>query len=48
MGRVLGSGYNDVAVLDVPAQDDLSTALAVFPAKPGKQRLFDQRLISVS
>ena len=48
VGGVLGTGDNDVARLDVPAEDDLGIGLAVFLAQLSKQRLLDQRLVAVA
>ena len=48
VGGIFGAGDNDVAVLDVPAQDDLGIGLAVFPAQLREQGLFQQGLVAVS
>ena len=48
MSRVLGTGDHNVAALDVPAQDDLGIALAVFLCQLREQRLLPQRLVAVS
>ena len=48
VGGVLGTGDDDVARLDVPAEDDLGIGLAVLLAQLSKQRLLDQRLVAVA
>ena len=48
MLRVLGAGDNNVAALDVPAEDDLGRGLAVLRAKLSEQRLLKQRLVAVT
>ena len=44
MLSVLRSRDDDVAILDVPAQDDLRIALAIFLRQFGEERLVDQAL----
>ena len=46
--RVLGAGDDDVADLDVPAEDDLSVALAVLLGKLREQGLLLKRLVPVA
>lgn len=48
MLRIFRAGNDNVAGLDVPAQDDLRCGLAVFLAKLGEQRLLKQRLVAVA
>ena len=42
---ILGAGDDDVAALNVPAENDLGRGLAVLLAKLSKQRFLKQRLV---
>ena len=48
MVGVLGAGDDNVAALNVPAENDLGRGLAVFLAKFCEQRLLQQRLVTVA
>ena len=48
MLRILGAGDDDVAALNVPAENDLGRGLAVLLAKLSEQRLLQQRLVTVA
>ncbi len=48
MVGVLGAGDDNVAALNVPAENDLGRGLAVLLAKFCEQRLLQQRLVAMT
>lgn len=48
MVGILGAGDDNVATLNVPAENDLGRGLAVLLAKLSKQRFLKQRLVAMT
>ena len=48
MVRILRTGDNNVPSLDVPPQDDLGIGFSVLLSQFAKQRLLDQRFVSMA
>ena len=48
MGRILGTGNDNVPILDMPPQDNLGVGLAVLLSKFREQRFFQQGLVPMA